>query len=280
MKLIALLTTIIMSYTAYSEPFKMAVAGDSLTYGTFSNKGIKTQLGLKVTEEKPQEAPWYFKLLYKITGFPNNNWATGENINSHLVKLRNAFPGQVWEAKNFAVPSSRIEDVAYLQAPKVVAYKPDYLAIAIGANNICHGSHPSDMTTPAQMAFNMKMILDQVKDENRIILIVGLPDISKLPSVVGDKRNILGLKAQTVWSILHECDIVTSGKYVSEISQRVKEYNEVFKSFSTGDKIVFGAGTANMVFTANDVSSIDMFHSSKQGQQKFSDLNPPPFIAK
>lgn len=261
--------------------FRMAVAGDSLTYGTFSNKGIKTQLGLKIAkEEKPQEAPWYFKLLYKITSFPDNNWATGTNINSHLMKLRSAFPGQVWEAKNFAVPSSRIEDVAYLQAPKVVAYKPDYLAIAIGANNICHGSEPSEMTTAAQMAFNMKMILDQVKDENRTILIVGLPDISRLPSVVGNKRNILGLKAQTVWSILHECDIVTSGKYVSEISQRVKEYNEVYKSFSTGDKIVFGAGTANLIFTANDVSSIDMFHSSKQGQQKFSDLNPVPFIAR
>ncbi len=248
----------------------MAVMGDSISYGTFANSGVK---GLVI--EKPKPEPWYRQWLFKLTAFPQNNWACGTNVNSHLMKLRKSFPDQTWECNNLSVPGSTIEDVASLQAPKAVSYKPDYLLIEIGGNNICHADTPAQMTSVYTMALNLKSILDQVKDGNRAIMIVGLPDISALHEVLKDKHNIIGLSANRVWGIMHECDIATNGKYVKEIRQRVAEYNLLFQSFATGT-VLFGKGTANIKFAPGDISAIDLFHPSKQGQQMLSDANSVP----
>ncbi len=207
-----------------------------------------------------------------------NSWATGDNpqVQSHYLRIlaRNAaVQGHVFNA---AVSGQRMVHLL-AQAERVVAARPDYVVLLMGANDVCASAEdrmPPVEAFRAQFQAAME-VLSRGLPEARLY-IVSIPDVYRLWEVMKEHAPALFL-----WSLLGHCQTMlanpTSLAAADEarrdrVRQRTRDYNQQLAEVCSHyiHCRYDGGALFSYAFRAEDVSSFDFFHPSEVGQRQMA----------
>jgi lysophospholipase L1-like esterase len=198
------------------------------------------------------------------------SWSTGDEpyIRSHVDRLRAL--GADLEVYNNAVSGARSADLRR-QMRLAIQQRADYVTIEIGANDVCALNGP----TVEQFRENVRAALAKYAKqlpEGRVFL-ASIPDVRRLWEVLRTNPA-----AQTVWQTFGICPSMlsvarTEAERTATIS-RQKEYNvalaELCAEFRQCRFDGFAVYTND--FVASDVSNVDYFHPSMDGQRRLAEI--------
>jgi lysophospholipase L1-like esterase len=238
-------------------PASMAALGDSIT------AGVST--------------------CFPPTECRQNSWSTGTNpaVDSHYRRIRAGNAKIAGKARNYAVPGARAADLQ-AQAVKAVKAKVAYVTILIGANDACAPSE-NQMTTAGLFRDGVDAALRTLKKglPKARVLVVSVPDLYRLW-----ETGHTNPAARLAWA-LGECpsllDNPTSTAKADNqrrhaVDARVDAYNDQLAAAcrSYGKKCRWDGGKAHAVhFTLAQVSTLDYFHPSKEGQKELAAATYP-----
>ncbi|HEV7454639.1 MAG TPA: SGNH/GDSL hydrolase family protein [Candidatus Saccharimonadales bacterium] len=139
---------------------------------------------------------------------------------------------------NFGVSGARAKDVADLQLKQAVAYKPDIVLVAVGANDVTH------LTSIGSVRDSLKKIISglQAANPNVRIVLTGSPDMGAPPRLPQPLRALAGIRTQSV--------------------------NNMITGLTDGKRVVFAptAEKTGPVFRANHhLYAADNFHPTTEG---------------
>jgi lysophospholipase L1-like esterase len=201
-------------------------------------------------------------------------WSTGTDplVDSQYSRIAAVNPAIVGQAHNDAVSGTTMSALNG-QASSAVGQGVDYVTIEMGGNDICKSTEAA-MTSVAtyQSQFQAAMTTLVNGLPNARIFVASVPDIERLWFVAKDNAN-----ARSVWSTYGICQSMLANP-LSEaqadidrrdrIRQRVIDYNTALATVCAqytncrfDGNVVF-----NSPFELSDVSSIDYFHPSFNGQ--------------
>lgn len=250
MKKLFVVLLIILLYSINSFAFKMAAMGNSISAGVWASSSFV------------DKKTWKHKLAEK----PRYNFATGDKVNSHCSRLNADFGN--FECRNFAISGSKIEDLYFVQLPRVLEYNPDYVVIEIGSNNVCADTP----LTPLMFYHAMLDIAAELHRDGRLVVVVGIPDVTYLSSFA-NKRGILGLKAKALWKFFEHCEaILLRGENRTQLTI---EYNNSLRKVSEAYGFYFAENVANMKFDTSLISKIDFFHPNRKAHELLASLSYP-----
>ena len=219
---------------------------------------------------------------YDSGGFgniPANSWATGTNpsVNSMYLRILSLNSSISGKNINLAVSGSKMADLNS-QASQLNR-KTEYVTILIGANDVCTPSMETMTDVAAfRSQFETAMQTIKAKAPKAKVYVLSIPNIYNLWEILHDDPS-----ARTMWAWFSICQsMLANPESIAEVdiarrnmvSQRNVEFNvqlqEVCGSYSgcTFD----GFAVFNTTFTANDVSTIDYFHPSLDGQAKVAEV--------
>ena len=201
----------------------------------------------------------------------HRNWSDGLEINSHAVRLAKKFGVEVI-SKNVSVSGSRIENLAS-QTAKLLEdnYKPDYVTILIGANNICDG----DLRVEGLSSLGKNLLSESIQsliraNENVKIIVGAIPKIDFLYELLHEDAT-----CQENWRAFNVCDkLLRSTKFQREKGVvRWNAYNEMQKEVSAmyPKNVKFTSKISEEIFGVEDISRIDCFHPNMAGQGKIAE---------
>jgi lysophospholipase L1-like esterase len=201
---------------------------------------------------------------------PSRSWSVGvganDGVQSHLERIVAADPEPPVRAFNLAVAGATVADTVD-QAALAVRRRADYVTILIGANDVC-GS-PSSMTSVAVFRARMQATVETLE--------AGLPDarffVASIPNVVRLWRLFRDdAAARLAWRTAGTCPAVLSTSSTSEdrraVLERVRRFNRVLaETCAAYPRCRFDGGAVfRYAFTRNEVSELDRFHPSVDGQ--------------
>lgn len=202
----------------------------------------------------------------------DRNWSDGKEIDSHAVRLAKKFGVEVI-SKNVSVSGSRIDSLAS-QTAKLLDdnYKPDYVTILIGANNICDG----DLKPDELSAIGKNQLSDSIQaliraNENIKVIIGAIPKINFLYELLHEDTT-----CQENWRTFNVCyNLLQSTKFEREKGiVRWNAYNEIQKEVAAmyPKNVKFTSRLSDEIFTVEDISRIDCFHPNMAGQKKMAEV--------
>lgn len=267
-------------------PRSMAVLGDSMSTAALSTR--------------PERNQWEYC------------WATGDSelVQSHALRIQAALsssqvaspaqagvpaePGAPVEVRtyNAAVSGERMKHLE-AQALRVVAEQPEYVAILMGANDAC-AQREEEMTSVedfrAQFAAGLDTLTRGLPEAR--IYVLSVPDVRRLYDLYSDDPV-----AQFVWGLARSCPTMLGkpGSTAPEdearrerVRQRIRDYNQQLQEVCAEHLRCRFDGHAlfSYAFTRRDVSNLDHFHPSREGQRQiaalswdagfdFQDVQPP-----
>lgn len=196
---------------------------------------------------------------------PQYSWSTGTEVDSHLMRLRQRFPGAEITSNNFAVSGARASDVP-AQMGKALSANADYVTLAIGANDVCATTAPTrdQFINPIRSALAS---FSRAQPSGQLLL-TSIPDVLALRSTLQSNERALA-----IWATFGICRSALSPAATSEqreqTQQRLTAFNtalkETCKEFPQCNWDENAVATTP--FSAADVSAIDFFHPSIKGQQ-------------
>lgn len=204
----------------------------------------------------------------------DSSWATGSvpGVDSIADRLGIADPGAI---HNLAFPGTRMRNAS--QELQRLTEPVDLVLVLAGANDLCQASTTS-MTDP--MTFRARIrelfaVVDQ-RAPGATVLMMSVPDVTQLahvdgvPAAVQSKR----VAASLCGSVLGTPDHPANGKDRAAVRARVAQYDKAIESLCRARSrcIDDGGALTAQRFTLNDVSPIDYFHPSEQGQGVIADL--------
>ncbi|MHC6591278.1 SGNH/GDSL hydrolase family protein [Arthrobacter sp. C152] len=210
---------------------------------------------------------------------PAQSWSTGsasyDGIQSHyerLLPLRPAISGNNF---NDARSGAKAKDLP-AQAATAASQKAEYVTILVGANDLCTSS-AATMTDPAAFRTSVEQsmaALNQMSPKPRVFM-ASIPNIYQLWSVLHTNSV-----AQWVWSSANICQSMLSSANTDADRQAVRDRENAFNAIladvcqSTYKNICRWDNGAvfNYSFSAGDVSVLDYFHPSLQGQAKLASI--------
>ena len=237
--------------TAARYPTSMAALGDSITQAT-------------------DVCCWY-------GNHPAQSWSTGngrfDGITSHYERLLQLQPDIAGKNFNNSRSGAKASDLPR-QAQAAVSQGAEYVTILIGANDVCTSSI-SGMTSVDSFRASISealSTLDRMRPRPQVF-VSSIPNIYQLWSVLKDNEV-----ARLVWSAAQICQSMLASTNTPEMRQQVLDreiaFNAVleqtcaqYKSCRTDGGAVFG-----YAFSANDVSRLDYFHPSLQGQANLAEV--------
>jgi lysophospholipase L1-like esterase len=229
--------------------YRMAAIGDSITSGVMA-----------ASDGASFNGDFFKDVLKWLVTNPAYNYATGTKLNSHCERLNYDFGN--FECRNFAEPSTTIEEMYLYQLPKVIDYDPDYVTFFGGANDICRGTPLSP-----RMFYNIvSTVAYELQRNNRAVVLVGIPDITHLYDYRHNK-GLLGLRCKTLWKITNNCPNITNGKNLNATRNIIAQYNNALKDIAKEYGYYFAEKSANMKFEVDLISKIDCFHPSYKAHQ-------------
>lgn len=94
--------------------------------------------------------------------------------------------------KNVAVSGSRAKDVAAKQVPEIIAFKPDLVLIAVGANDVTH------LTSISAVCSSLNQAVAALRAANPAvrIIVTGSPDMGSVPRFAQPVRWIAGRQTE------------------------------------------------------------------------------------
>lgn len=202
----------------------------------------------------------------------DKNWADGINIESHANLLRKLGNLEVI-SKNVSVSGAVTSDITN-QTNLLLqnGFRPDYVTILIGANDICLGSRKPD-----ELALYSKGVLE---DSIRKIIEVN-PKVKILISAVPNLNHLYSLMnvdpvCVENWRSLNICEkLLLSTKFEREKGvYRWNAYNKMLSEFPSRypANVKFSSILIGNDLTTIDVSRVDCFHPSVVGQAEISRL--------
>ena len=202
----------------------------------------------------------------------DKNWADGINIESHANLLRKLGNLEVI-SKNVSVSGAVTSDITN-QTNLLLqnGFRPDYVTILIGANDICLGSRKPD-----ELALYSRGVLE---DSIRKIIEVN-PKVKILISAVPNLNHLYSLMnvdpvCVENWRSLNICEkLLLSTKFEREKGvYRWNAYNKMLSEFPSRypANVKFSSILIGNDLTTIDVSRVDCFHPSVVGQAEISRL--------
>ena len=278
-------------------PQSMVVLGDSISAGALA--------AYKRTDaHNPLAFPKFIKLLARagymrsIHAFeaPELSWATGmsKKIQSHATRLVALAKARKLSFKthNAAVSGANSYDLE-AQTAEVLHWShenldtsaPDYVLIAMGANDACVNDKKSAMTPVSDYAVNMRDSIEQLLAANphSKILISGIPNVGHLRDTA--RNSFLGLPPLTfckdVWrvhgfcqNLLLEKDASKRALIVDRINNYMKQVDLIKDDLNTRwgeDRVRFAPEVFSYNFSDKNIS-FDCFHPNTTGQQILSNV--------
>jgi hypothetical protein len=234
-----------VSFGQGAPKFMMGVLGDSISAG--------------FNAERP---------LYQR----DKNWADGVNVESHANILRKRLGFDV-SSKNVSVSGALISDITN-QTNLLLQnnFRPDYVTILIGANDICLGNRKPDELAQ----YGHGVLRESI---GRIILVN--PRVKVLVSAVPNIEHLYQLMnadplCEENWRALNVCEkILSSTKFEREKGiARWKSYNQMLNNLESiyPANVRLSSAVSGDGLTIKDVSRVDCFHPSVLGQTNISRL--------
>jgi len=225
--------------SAQDEIFRMGALGDSITAG-FNAGGLFDH--------------------------KRNSWSGGFAIDSHAVKLR-AKLGQHVRSRNVAKSGAFISDLPRQAGLLLRAgYRPDYVTILIGANDICTGQQKTE-----PLIKSSRLILDETLAKLRSsnsdvkIALAGVPNLPHLYNIMKEKPTCL-----KQWKSFNVCSTILLAKpeQIKEATHTWQSFNQMLEQFAADnpEHVKFAPKTSEPIFQTSEVSAIDCFHPNVRGQ--------------
>lgn len=214
-------------------------------------------------------------LICLLRDCPQYSWATGDRpeVNSHYLRILAANPAIQGRAYNDARTGARMNDLdrqLLLAAGRGV----EYVTIAIGANDVCTRT-AAEMTPTAvfRAQFEQAMADFTRADPDALIYLSSVPNIYHLWAILHDNPQ-----AQLVWSTFQICQSMLSSSGTEEDRQAVLDQVVADNQALADVCALYTAclwdewAAFNYEFVPADVSSLDYFHPSVQGQASIAEL--------
>lgn len=236
-----LLSTVVK---AGSEDFRLGSLGDSITAG-FNAGGLLDRR--------------------------RNSWSAGSRISSHAAKIRDTL-GRSVQARNVAKSGATISDLPR-QTELLLKedFKPDYVTVLIGANDICMGKDLNNLNQRARLILDQT--LERIKQASPSVkmVVAAVPNLIHLHEVMSQKSSCL-----RQWKIFNVCSSVLMAEpdQIERSYASWQSFNQMLTEFASEnpDHVKFAPKTGEPNFDQSKVSRIDCFHPSLQGQEFLSDL--------
>lgn len=200
---------------------------------------------------------------------PELSWATGgAAVGSHHARIEERH--QQVTAHNVAVAGARIAD-ARAQADRAVAADADYVLFLLGSNDLCSTDPPAPERFGREVGAALGRLHDGLPDA--YVFVVSLPDVAHLREVFGDD-----VRARTAWQRTGACPAVLgSSRSVPELAavrDRHAAYNRALVEVCDRHaRCRHDAGRiAQHRFSRDEVSRVDFFHPSVDGQRRLAEL--------
>jgi lysophospholipase L1-like esterase len=234
--------------SAAPYPKSMAALGDSITQAT-------------------DVCCWY-------GDHPAQSWSTGggqyDGISSHYERLLQRQPAIAGHNYNDSHSGAKAADLPG-QAAVAASQGAEYVTILMGANDLCTSSTDT-MTSEADFRVYVTQALTTLATRPKVF-VSSIPNIYQLWNVLHTNDV-----ARFVWSAAQICQSMlapTNTEAVRQlVVQREEEFNtaleEICKGFSNcrfDDREVY-----KYQFTSSDVSRLDYFHPSLNGQATLADI--------
>jgi len=209
-----------------------------------------------------------------------NSWATGTDsaVHSHRQRLEQA-EGFAVTGYDDAVPGAHAADLA-TQVQQALTQKPDYVTVLVGANDLC-ATATAAMTATAtyQQAVTSAVETLQAALPRVRIYLASVPDPTKLYALLRHDP-----RAGQVWAYTGACQSVLGTPGVAgdadraQVHARGVAYNDALGQVCLHHQRVYCDGQVvfQMKPTVEDVSSLDYFHPSRQGQRAIADATWTP----
>jgi len=209
--------------------------------------------------------------------YPARSWSTGDGpsdgVASHYERLLQLTPGIRGKNFNNAVSGAKVSDLPR-QAAAAAEQGAGYVTVLVGANDVCTAS--LDTMTPVEdfraSVARALATLDQMRPRPQVF-VSSIPDIYQLWNVLR-----LDPAAQSAWSAGRICQSMLAASNSEDMRRQVVQrelaFNEVladtcarYESCRTDGGAVYARG-----LSASDVSVLDYFHPSLQGQATLADI--------
>jgi lysophospholipase L1-like esterase len=218
-----------------------------------------------------------------LTACARNSWATGDGtlINSHYKRIRAGNPAIKGNARNLAGSGATVYDLPG-QAAAAVGFRPEYVAILIGANDACRPSI-DQMTSKAdfQAQFGAALKTLHAGLPKARVLVVSLPDVYHVWELAHTRKS-----AQEVWA-LGVCQSLLANPASTaaadnarrqKFRERIDQYDSVMAAACKdyGPRCRWDNGAAHGVaFTIDKLNSLDFFHPNSEGQTALAEVTYP-----
>jgi len=214
---------------------------------------------------------------------PANSWATGTSatVNSFYLRIRAVNPGIEGRAFNDAVSGAQMDDLPG-QATRAAGQGVEFVAIEMGANDVCTGSEES-MTSVESFRTNLTSAMRTLSERlpSARISIGSIPNIYQLWSLLHTNRS-----AVSTWNSFGICqsmlrNATSRTREDEERRLRVQRRNVEFNTTIAAVCAEYvncqydGGAGYEYRFEAGEVSTRDYFHPSVRGQQTIARIEWP-----
>ncbi|MDQ0925046.1 lysophospholipase L1-like esterase [Pseudarthrobacter sp. W1I19] len=208
---------------------------------------------------------------------PEKSWATGDDtddgMSSHYERLLQLAPGIRAHNFNYSVSGAKASDLPR-QVSSAARQGAGYVTLLVGANDLCTPSVES-MTSVEEFHSYVDQTLQTLEQmqPRPQVFVASIPDIYQLWNVLHADPA-----ARSAWSDRGICPSMLSVTATEETRQQVVQRHLAFNAVlaeacaqhtncRTDDYAVY-----NYQFSTTDVSRLDYFHPSLQGQAKLAEI--------
>jgi lysophospholipase L1-like esterase len=202
---------------------------------------------------------------------PEDSWSTGERIDSHATRLRDA--GVAVSAHNDSVSGARMRD-APAQAELAAGQQAEYVTFLMGANDACAPS-AAQVTPVAEFEADLGRALRTLDTApaQPHVLVSSIPNLRHLWELFKDD-----IRVTTLWDSFGICPTMLSSSITDgerdAVVDRIEAYNAALQRGC--DAVTRCRHDAGVVyrhrFERADVSDLDYFHPSVSGQETLARL--------
>jgi lysophospholipase L1-like esterase len=201
------------------------------------------------------------------------SWSTGDvaadAVNTHFVRLQAIRPEHV-VAYNEAFLGATSYDLAG-QTDELVTAHPDYVTLMIGANDLCnwYGTHPGQVEG---VDARVTRSIDRLVASNPAvkILLVPVPDMRQMYELGKDRE------CRLFWDLFGICSPLLGDRTDAQREDfyaRWAALNESYAAIAAARpaNVRFARRVMEGTFDETEISSVDCFHPSLEGQRHLAD---------
>jgi lysophospholipase L1-like esterase len=205
------------------------------------------------------------------------SWSTGSDAQVNSIAQRiGQLSGTAPEVFNDARAGALASGLAK-QVDSAIKQKPALVTILIGNNDICRNTTTA-MTSPADFAGDVSAAVDKLNDglPESWVFVASVPELAQLYPLTKSipAATAVYKKAKMCGAILAPGSTpAADDTRLAEVSKRVDAYNGELKAVcEQAERCVYDDGQiAAQKFSLEDVSTLDYFHPSIEGQKRLAD---------